>query len=171
MTNPVTITAPQGLPFIDITREFDAPVGAVFDAYRDPELFARWIGPRDLDIQLEHYDFSTGGGYRFLNTDDQGNTYGFNGVFHVVRENEFAIQTFEFEGFPDVVSIESLTLTPLPGDRTRVSIHSVYPSLEARDGMIASDMESGMREGYEKLDEILAGKAAEKAGASSEHKA
>jgi uncharacterized protein YndB with AHSA1/START domain len=160
MTNPVTITAQEGLPFIDITREFDAPVAAVFDAYRDPELFARWVGPRDLGIQLEHYDFSTGGGYRFLNTDDAGNTYGFNGVFHVVRENEFAIQTFEFEGVPDVVSIESLTLTPLPGDRTRLSIHAVYPSLEARDGMVASDMEGGMREGYEKLDEILAERAA-----------
>lgn len=163
MTNPVTITAPQGLPFIDITREFDAPVAAVFDAYRDPELFVRWIGPRGLSIQLEHYDFSTGGGYRFLNTDDHGSAFGFNGVFHVVRENEFAIQTFEFEGVPDVVSIESISFEPLAGDRTRLSIHAVYPSLEARDGMIASDMESGMREGYEKLDEILT----EKAGASN----
>ncbi len=155
MSNPVTITAPEGLPFIDITREFDAPVAAVFEAYRDPELFARWVGPRDLGIQLEHYDFSTGGGYRFLNTDAQGNEFAFNGVFHVVRENEFAIQTFEFEGVPDVVSIESLTLTPLDGARTRLRIHAVYPSLEARDGMVASGMEHGITEGYEKLDEIL----------------
>ena len=157
MTNPVTITAPEGLPFIDIEREFDAPVAAVFNGYRDPELFVQWIGPSGYTNELPHYDFRTGGGYRFLNVDDHGTQYGFNGVFHVVRENEFAIQTFEFEGMPDVVSIESITFTPLPGDRTSIHIHAVDPSLEARDGMVASDMEKGMREGYEKLDAILAG--------------
>jgi uncharacterized protein YndB with AHSA1/START domain len=156
MTNPVTITAPEGLPFIDIEREFDHPVAAVFGAYRDPELFAQWIGPKDLGVKLERYDFTTGGGYRFVNFDENGVEYGFHGVFHTVRENEFAVQTFEFEGFPDAVSIESLTLTPLPGDRTRVSIHAVYPTVEGRDGMIASGMEHGVTEGWEKLDALLA---------------
>lgn len=157
MTNPVTITAPEGLPFIDIEREFDAPVAQVFEAYRDPALFAKWVGPKNLSIDLERYDFTTGGGYRFLNRDDQGNEYALRGVFHVVRENEFAVQTFEFEGVPDAVSIESLTLTPLDGDRTRVSIHAVYPSVAARDGMISSGMEYGVTEGYKKLDDVLAG--------------
>lgn len=155
MTNPVTITAPEGLPFIDIEREFDAPVAAVFNAYRDPALFAQWVGPKNLSVELERYDFTTGGGYRFLNRDDQGNEYAFRGVFHVVRDNEFAVQTFEFEGFPDAVSIESLTLTPLDGDRSRVSIHAVYPSVEARDGMVSSGMEHGVTEGYQKLDALL----------------
>lgn len=155
MTNPVTITAPEGLPFIDIEREFDAPVASVFEAYRDPALFAQWVGPKNLSMEVEHYDFTTGGGFRFLNRDDQGNEYAFRGVFHVVRDNEFAVQTFEFEGFPDAVSIESLTLTPLDGDRTRVSIHAVYPSIEARDGMVAGGMEEGITEGYEKLDGLI----------------
>ncbi|MFC5503475.1 SRPBCC family protein [Lysinimonas soli] len=158
MTNPVTITAPAGLPFIDIEREFDAPVAAVFGAHRDPALYAQWIGPRGYRTELEHFDFTTGGGYRFISTTPDGQTAAFHGVFHVVRENEFAIQTFEYEGVPDVVSIESLTLTPLPGDRTRLSIHSVYPSVEARDGMIAGGMERGVTEGYERLDELVAGK-------------
>jgi uncharacterized protein YndB with AHSA1/START domain len=120
MTNPVTITAPDGLPFIDIEREFDAPVAAVFNGYRDPDPFVQWIGPAGCTNELPHYDFRAGGGYRFLNVDDHGNQFGFNGVFHVVRENDFAIQTFEFEGMPDVVSVESISFTPLPGDRTRI---------------------------------------------------
>jgi uncharacterized protein YndB with AHSA1/START domain len=156
MTNPVTITAPVGLPFIDIEREFDAPVEAVFDAHRDPELYKQWIGPKGYTTELPHFDFSSGGGYRFVSTDDQGRQAAFHGVFHVVRENEFAIQTFEFEGVPDVVSLESLTLTALPGGRTRLNIHSVYPSVEARDGMVAGGMERGITEGYEKLDGLVA---------------
>jgi uncharacterized protein YndB with AHSA1/START domain len=73
-----------------------------------------------------------------------------------VRDNEFAIQTFEFEGFPDVVSIESLTFEDLGGGRTRLRGHSTYPSLESRDGMVSSGMETGMGDGYERLDDLLA---------------
>lgn len=156
MSNSLTVTAPEGLPVIEFEREFDAPVTAVFEAHRDPELVKRWLGPRDYQMDIEHYDFRTGGRYRYLHKDGQGGEYAFNGVFHVVRENEFAIQTFEFEGFPDVVSIETLSFEDLGNGRTRLSGRSVYPSLEARDGMVASGMETGMSQGYEQLDEIVA---------------
>lgn len=156
MTNPVTITAPEGLPFIDIEREFDAPVAAVFNAHRDPELVKQWLGPRGYDMDVERWDFTSQGGYRYVHSNAEGESYAFNGVFHSVRENEFAIQTFEFEGFPDVVSLESMALEDLGNGRTRLRAHSVYPSVEARDGMIQSNMEQGVREGYERLDELLA---------------
>lgn len=156
MTNPVTITAPEGLPFIDIEREFDAPVAAVFNAHRDPELVKQWLGPRGYDMDVERWDFTSQGGYRYVHSNAEGESYAFNGVFHSVRENEFAIQTFEFEGFPDVVSLESMALEDLGNGRTRLRAHSVYPSVEARDGMIQSNMEQGVREGYERLDELVA---------------
>lgn len=156
MSNSLSVTVPEGLPFIDFEREFEAPVTAVFEAHRDPELLKQWLGPRDYEMVIERYDFRTGGGYRYLHRDGQGGEYAFNGVFHVVRENEFAIQTFEFEGFPDVVSIESLTFEDLRDGRTRLRGRSVYPSLEACDGMASSGMETGMSEGYEQLDEVLA---------------
>ncbi|MDQ2661892.1 MAG: SRPBCC family protein [Actinomycetota bacterium] len=154
-TNPVTISAPEGLPFIDIEREFDAPVAAVFNAHRDPELVKQWLGPKGYEMTIERWDFVPQGGYRYVHTDADGDAYAFNGTFHSVRENEFAIQTFEFEGFPDVVAIESLAFEDLGNGRTRLRIHSTYPSLEARDGMVQSNMELGVREGYERLDELL----------------
>ncbi|HWD62524.1 MAG TPA: SRPBCC domain-containing protein, partial [Humibacter sp.] len=103
MSNDLTITAPEGLPFVDFTREFDAPVERVFLAHKDPELFTKWNGPRGYEMDLPEYDFSTGGHYRFVHRDQQGNEYGFRGVFHTVRENEFAVQTFEYDGVPDAV--------------------------------------------------------------------
>ncbi len=156
MSNPVTITAPEGLPFVDIVREFDHPVEKVFRAHADPALVARWLGPRGLEMDIQEYDFTTGGGYRFIHRDGQGGEYGFRGVYHVVRENEFAIQTFEFDGVPDVVSIESIRFEPLDGGRTRISVHAVYPTMEARDGMVQSGQAKGVTEGYERLDEVLA---------------
>jgi uncharacterized protein YndB with AHSA1/START domain len=156
--NPLTVTAPEGVPFIDWEREFDAPVETVFRAHADPDLVRQWLGPRGYEMKIDHYDFRTGGGYRYLHTDADGQEYGFNGVFHTVRQNDFAIQTFEFEGFPDVVCIETLTFEELGGGRCRIRGHSTYPSLESRDGMVASNMESGMSEGYERLEELVAAK-------------
>ena len=156
MTNPVTITAPEGLPFIDIEREFDAPVAAVFNAHRDPALVKQWLGPQCYEMDIERWDFVPQGGYRYVHTGADGEAYAFNGTFHSVRENEFAIQTFEFEGFPDVVAIESIAFDDLGDGRTRLRIHSTYPTVEARDGMVASDMETGLREGYERLDGLVA---------------
>lgn len=160
MSNALTIEAPEGLPFIDSTREFDAPVAAVFRAHADPDLVSRWMGPHGYTMDVGRWDFRSGGAWSFVHRNPEGETFRFRGTFHTVRPDEFAIQTFEFEGVPDVVSIESMSfeaLPPGPGgtSRTRLRGHAVYPSVEARDGMLASGMETGMREGYEQLDEVL----------------
>jgi uncharacterized protein YndB with AHSA1/START domain len=154
-TNAVTITVPEGLPFIEMTREFDAPVEAVYRAHTEPDLLKQWLGPRGYDMSIENFEMKAGGRYRYLHTDPKGQSYAFNGVVHVARPNELIIQTFEFEGYPDVVSLETMRLEALGAGRTRLSIHSVYPSVEARDGMAESGMEQGVTEGYEKLDELL----------------
>jgi uncharacterized protein YndB with AHSA1/START domain len=156
MTNSLTLSVPDGLPFIGFTRDFDAPVAAVFSAHRDPELIAQWLGPNGYEMDVEVYDFRTGGRYRYTHRNPEGEEFHFNGVFHVVRENEFAIQTFEFEGYPDVVSIESIRFEDLGDGRTRLHGHATYPTLEARDGMVQSGMERGMSQGYERLESLVA---------------
>ncbi len=156
MTNPVHVDAPQGVPFIDIAREFDAPVSRLFAAHADPALVAKWMGPDELQIDITEWDFVSGGRWAYQQTDPSGETYGFRGTFHTVRADELAIQTFEFLGFPDVVAIESLRFVDLGEGRTRLEIHSVYPSLESRDGMIASGMEGGLTQGYARLDTLVA---------------
>jgi len=157
MSNALTMTVPEGLPFIDFERDFDFPVAEVFRAHKDPDLVAQWLGPRRLKMDIDHYDFRTGGSYRYTHTAPDGSEYIFTGVFHTVRENDFAIQTFEFDGYPDVVSIESQTFEDLGGGRTRLTAHAVYPSMEARDGMAQSGMEGGLSEAYERLEEVLTG--------------
>ena len=155
MTNPLKLSVPEGLPFIDFEREFDFPVADVFRAHKEPDLIAQWLGPRGLKMEMDHYDFRSGGTYRYIHTGPDGVAYEFTGVFHTVRENESALQTFEFGGYPDVVSLEFMTFEDLGGGRCRLRGHSVYPSMEARDGMAQSGMEGGMTEGYERLDELL----------------
>jgi uncharacterized protein YndB with AHSA1/START domain len=152
----LSVTAPEGLPFIDWTREFDAPVAAVFRAHTDPELVRRWLGPRGYEMTIGEWAATDGGRWSYVHTDGSED-YAFRGTFHTVREHEVIVQTFEFLGVPDVVSVESVRFEDLGDGRTRLVGHSVYPSVEARDGMVSSGMERGMREGYERLDDLLAG--------------
>lgn len=158
MTNPVVINIVPGTSYADITREFDAPVEALFRAHADPELFVRWIGPRNLESTISHWEFRTGGGYAFAQKDADGNVYAFRGVFHAIVENELIIQTFEYLGAPNEVSLDHLRFEPLADGRSRLVCHSVFPSTEALEGMIAGGMEHGVVEGYEKLDELLKGR-------------
>ena len=150
-----SIVADPDLPLVRITREFDAPPDKVFRAHTDPELLVQWLGPRDLTMTIDHFDCRTGGSYRYLHRrgDEE---YGFRGCFHEVRPNELIVQTFTFEGFPDGVALERLVLEDLGNGRTRLTATSLVDSFAERDAFIASGMEVGVREGYERLDELLA---------------
>jgi uncharacterized protein YndB with AHSA1/START domain len=151
--NETRIEADPKLPTIVITREFDAPPERVFRAHTDPYLFVQWLGPRGLTMRIDKFDARTGGSYRYIHS-DEGGEYAFHGVFHEVRPVERIVQTFTYEGAPDGVSLETMTFEDL-GGRTRLVGRSVCDSIEVRDAMIASGMEYGVREGYERLDELL----------------
>jgi uncharacterized protein YndB with AHSA1/START domain len=155
--NKTTITAEPGKQELFIIREFDAPREMVFQAHTDPDLYVRWLGPRDLNTTLETFEPVSGGRWRFIQKDKDGNEFGFHGVNHDVTAPERIIGTFEFEGLPEAghVILETTKFEALTGGRTRVTTHSVYQSVQDRDGMIASGMESGVVDGFERLDEIL----------------
>jgi uncharacterized protein YndB with AHSA1/START domain len=149
------ITAEPGMSLIVITREFDAPREVVFRAYTDPELIVQWLGPRDLTMTIDEYDVRDGGRWRYISTDEQGNEFGFRGVFHGTPSPDGTVQTFEFEGMPGHVALETLTMEDRDG-KTFVRTVSSFQSVEDRDGMAASGMEHGVHDSHERLDELLA---------------
>jgi uncharacterized protein YndB with AHSA1/START domain len=156
-TNRTQIEAVPDLPVIRITREFDAPRERVFRAWTDPELFARWVGPRSVDTTIERWDARTGGEWRYTGRrDSDAFEGGFWGSFHEVREPERLVQTFSFDGAPDGVSLETMVFEELEGGRTRIVATSVVESVGIRDQIMASGMEVGVVEGYEVLDDLLA---------------
>ena len=155
-THETEIISDPKVPLVRIIREFDAPPEKVFRAHTDPELIVQWLGPRRHQMTIDHFDCRTGGSYRYLHISD-GNEYGFHGCFHEVRPAELIVQTFTYEGYPDGVALERLALEDLGDGRTRLVATSLVDSFEGRDAFVASGMESGVREGYERLDELLAG--------------
>jgi len=153
-THETEIVADPRVPLVRIVREFDAPRAKVFRAHTDPELIVKWLGPRDLTMRIDHYDCRTGGSYRYLHSRND-EEYGFHGCFHEVRPDEVIVQTFTFEGYPDSVALERLVLEDIGNGRTRLTATSLVDSFESRDAFLASGMETGINEGYERLDELL----------------
>jgi uncharacterized protein YndB with AHSA1/START domain len=149
------LIAEPGMPQVVITREFDAPRELLFRAYTDPELIVQWLGPRALTMTVDRHEARDGGRWRFTHRDADGNEYGFHGVYHGTPSLDGIVRTFEFEGAPGHVSLETATFEER-GGRTLLRLNSVFQSVEDRDGMVQSGMEQGVNEGMERLDELLA---------------
>jgi uncharacterized protein YndB with AHSA1/START domain len=149
-----TIEADPKVPVIRMTRDFRATPEQLFRAHTDPALFARWVGPDSLDTRVEHWDARTGGSWRFVSTRD-GVEFGFHGCFHEVRPDRI-VQTFTFEGEPDGVALETLWFEVIGDGLTRLHTQSLVDSFEGRDGWLSGGMQTGVDEGYAKLDGMLA---------------
>ena len=148
------VTAEPGVPQILTEREFDAPLDLLYRAYTEPDLLVRWLGPRKYTMTVERLEVRDGGTWRYTHSDEAGNTFGFHGVFHGMPSPEGIVQTFEYEGAPGHVSMDTVTFEERDGTTT-VRTNSVFQSVEARDAMVQSGMADGMREGYGRLDEVL----------------
>ena len=155
-TRETTIEADPNLPTIRIIRDFDAPRDRVFRAWVDPELVVQWLGPKSSEIRIDQWNARTGGNFRYASVQDGEEVAAFYGSFHEIRPSERLVQTFTWEGMPDGVALETITFEDLGDGRTRTIGLSLVENLESRDGIMASGMEVGVYEGYEKLDALLA---------------
>jgi uncharacterized protein YndB with AHSA1/START domain len=148
-----SFVAEPGKQEVIVTREFDAPRDLVFKAYTDPDLRSQWWGPSRLTTKVEKLEARPGGIWRIVQRDPEGNEYGFHGVFHEATL-ERTVDTFEWEGMPGHVSLQTATLEE-HGGRTTLKLNVVFQSVEDRDGMYQSGMHEGMTEGFERLDALL----------------
>jgi uncharacterized protein YndB with AHSA1/START domain len=152
MAKTQIITKP-GVPQLVTSREFLAPRDLLFRAYVDPDLLRQWLGPRRMTMTIDRFDPRDGGTWRFIHS-DADRDYGFHGLFHGEPSRERIVWTFESEDSPGHVSLETVTFSE-HGNRTVVRWNTVYQSVEDRDAAVASDMEEGINESMERLDELL----------------
>ena len=153
-TRRAAVTTP-GDREIHVERVFEAPRERVFAAHTDPALIPEWWGPKGTSTVVAEMDVRSGGRWRFVIRSADGSETGFRGVYREVVDPERIVQTFEWEGLPGHVSVDTATFEDL-GERTRVISTSVFHTPEERDGMLGSGMEGGLNETYERLDELLA---------------
>jgi uncharacterized protein YndB with AHSA1/START domain len=159
-THPTTryaaaaIEAVPDLPIVRITRDFRASVEQLMRAHTDPELFVRWIGPDAVTARIDQWDCRTLGSYRYI-CEHEGVEHGFRGTFPEVGDDRI-VQTFTWEGMPEAIALETLRFEDLGDGTTRLHAQSLCDSIEGRDGMLSSGMDTGVHQGYAKLDALLA---------------
>ena len=136
------------------TTVLDAPRELVFKAYTDPDLFARWWGPRRYKNKVEKFDSRPGGEWHVVQVADDGGKHAFRGVNHDVVAPERICQTFEYLGVPGHVALQTATFEPV-GNKTRIVAHIVFESVMDRDGMVASGMKDGSYDSMDRIAEIL----------------
>jgi uncharacterized protein YndB with AHSA1/START domain len=155
MSSTLTVTLPSDKEIV-LTREFDAPRDLVFRAFSSCDHLKHWWGQAGSTITECRMEFRPGGAWRMVERDAGGQEWGFRGEIREVVPPEKIVQTFEFDGMPGHVSVETLVLEDLGGTRTRLVTTSLFSSVEDRDGMIQSGMEKGASESYARLAEYLA---------------
>jgi uncharacterized protein YndB with AHSA1/START domain len=148
------VIAEPGKQEVRMTREFDAPRRLVYQAYTDPKAIPQWWGQRDSTTMVDRMEVREGGRWRFVEQAADGVAYGFHGVYHSIVPFERIVQTFEFEGTPGRVLLETATFED-DGDKTRLTTHSVFQSMEDRDAMVQSGMEVGANESMDRLAALL----------------
>jgi len=149
----LTITLPSDREIL-ITRVFDAPRRLVFEAHSKPEHVARWWGPRGTTLPVCEMDFRPGGAWRFVSRGPDGAEDAFRGEYREIVPPERIVWTFEWEGMPGHVSVETTTFVEQDG-KTTITNTSVFQSVEDRDGMLQSGMEKGAAETWDRLAEHL----------------
>ncbi len=152
-TGALTLTLPSDREIV-MKRVFDAPRELVFEAHSKCEHLGKWWGPRRYTLSVCEMDFRPGGAYRFVHRDADGADYGFRGEFREIMRPERIVWTFEFEGMPGHVSLQTLTLEEQDG-KTKLTATALFDSVEDRDGMLQSGMEEGMAETLDRLAEHL----------------
>jgi len=153
-TNASTLTLPSDREIV-IERVFDAPRELVFRAYTEPNHIPKWWGQRNTTTTVDNMDVKPGGLWRFVERDADGNEYAFNGEYKEIVPPERLAYTFEFEGMPGHVLLETVTFEEQNG-KTQVKVLALFDSVEERDGMLQSGMEAGANESHDRLAELLA---------------
>lgn len=139
-----------------MTRVFNAPRDLVFAAYTDPKHVPNWWGLRRSTTIVDKMDVRPGGLWRYIQREPDGAEYGFNGEYREVVPPEKLVYTFEFEGLPGHVVVDTVTFEEEENGKTRVTALSHFANVEDRDGMVASGMEFGANQSWDRLEELLA---------------
>ena len=149
------IKAPVGEPILIMTRTLDAPRALVWKALSEPEHVVRWWGPHGHKNRVLEFDWRVGGKWKVETTTPEGDVIVFFGEYREINKPEKVTQTFSFDQLPQgVYSVDTVVLED-QGDKTVYRASSTFPDIASRDGMIASGMEVGVREGFERLDQML----------------
>lgn len=150
----LAILAEPGKQEVFIVYEFEYPRPQVFDVFTNPSLISQWWGPNQYITDVDKFELKPGGLWRFVQHDADGNEFAFHGVYHDIERPERIVYTFEFEGMPGHVLLETVRFEALQ-NKTRIIDQIVFQSIEDRDGMLDAGMIEGSKQSMQRISKLL----------------
>jgi len=123
---------------IVISRVFDAPRELVWDAWTDPKQVVQWWGPRGFTTTIEKMDVRPGGVWKHVMRGPDGTDYPNKSIFKEVTKPERIVYSHGGgrKGAPGVQFEATWTFEIVEGNKTRLTIHQVFPSAEDRETVV-----------------------------------
>lgn len=145
------ITAEDGRQEIFITREFDIPLELLFKAYTDAEIVAQWMGTNVLKLENKQH-----GSYQFETRNNNGDVvFKAHGTIHDIMPEQIIVRTFQMENTPFPAQIEFLTFEKISDDKSKITIQTIYKSVETRDQLLKLPFAQGINMAHNRLQEIV----------------
>jgi uncharacterized protein YndB with AHSA1/START domain len=136
---------------IVITREFDAPIGLVFDVLTKPEHVSKWGGTPPDQMTECSIDLRVGGNYRSSFVTEDGTVCSFHGTYLEVEPPVRTVETWLFEGWPDAEAVETMQLHEIDGVTT-LTMRLAFRDKAGRDHMTRFD---GQQASLDEMEIIL----------------
>jgi uncharacterized protein YndB with AHSA1/START domain len=153
------LMAEPGKPITILTRVFDAPRSLVYDAYTNPKHIEKWWGRRNMKTVVEKMDVRPGGAWRYVQYAPDGKEFAFRGEYREIVPQERIVSTFEYEPMAGHIIFNTALFEDFEG-KTKVTVTSLYQSMEDREGMLRAGMEVGANESWDMLDDLVSQLAA-----------
>lgn len=150
------VTTPDDTSVV-VRRDFGAAPDKVWRALTEPERLRRWLGDPRFPLTTCEMDVRVGGRYRWVFTQPDGlGAMGVSGTYDEVEQPRRMVSTEQFDDYPGP-SVNTLVLAERDDGRTAMMLTVRYVDRAMRDGWVASGMTEGLGQGYQRLDEVLAG--------------
>lgn len=150
MERKTKINAEDGKQELMITREFDLPLNFLFKAYIESALVEQWMGTKVLKLDSRKH-----GSYQFETTDPKGNKHGFSGVIHELIRDKKIVRTFEMDGTPFGVQLESYKFEQLTSNTSKLTMHVIYESVTIRDQILQLPFAQGINMAHNRIQDIV----------------
>lgn len=156
MERKTKVSAEEGKQELFITREFDLPVDLLFTAYVEPELVEEWMSNDYTTMKVVKMESKKQGSYQLESSDPKGTVvFRAAGVIHELIPNQKLTRTFEMEQTPYGVQLEVYQFEKLSDERSRLTMHVIYESVEQRDEVLKLPFAQGINMAHNRIEEIL----------------
>jgi uncharacterized protein YndB with AHSA1/START domain len=116
-----------------IQRTLAADTERVFQAWIDPAILVKWMGPGDISVSVAETDVRVGGAFKIVMDEPEGETYTATGTYEEIIDNEKLVFNWTWDHV-DEVTLVTIALRAIGDNETELTLtHTGFAEKDVRD--------------------------------------